>query len=61
MNEISIIASWLILSQILWLILSTTTFFSFYLFVVNSVFSQEYIHEKKIYEKLASEILVEGP
>ena len=57
MNEISIIASWLILSQILWLILSTTTFFSFYLFVVNSVFSQEYIHEKKIYEKLLKFLL----
>lgn len=57
LNEISIIASWLILSQILWLILSTTTFISFYLFVVNSIFSQEYIHEKKIYERLLKFLL----
>ena len=57
LNEISIIASWLILSQILWLILSTTTFISFYLFVINSVFSQEYIHEKKIYERLLKWLL----
>lgn len=57
LNEISIIASWLLLSQVLWLLLSTTTFISFYLFVVNSVFSQEYIHEKKMYEKLLKFLL----
>ena len=56
-NEISIIASWLLLSQVLWLILSTTTFISFYLFVMNSAFSREYIHEKKIYESLLNFLL----
>ncbi|KOG96644.1 Mdm32p [Saccharomyces eubayanus] len=57
LNEISIIVSWLLLSQVLWLILSTTTFISFYLFVMNSAFSQEYIHEKKIYESLLKFLL----
>ncbi|SCU88550.1 LAMI_0D10506g1_1 [Lachancea mirantina] len=42
-DEISTIFSWLIISQILWIVLGTTTFVSLVLFTFNTVFAKEMV------------------
>ena len=43
MDEISTLFSWLIISQIIWVILGTTTFVSLVLFTFNTVFAKEMV------------------
>lgn len=45
-EEISAIFSWLLLGNIVWILVGTTTFCSIILFAVNTVFAQEYIAER---------------
>lgn len=42
-NEISTMFSWLLISQILWIILGTTTFISILLLILNTVFAKEMV------------------
>lgn len=42
-NEISTMFSWLLISQILWIILGTTTFVSILLLIFNTVFAKEMV------------------
>lgn len=42
-DEISTIFSWLIISQIIWIVLGTTTFVSLVLFTFNTVFAKEIV------------------
>ncbi|KAK6521476.1 Mitochondrial distribution and morphology protein 31, mitochondrial precursor [Arthrobotrys conoides] len=43
MDEISAFFSWIILGNLAWIILGTTTFFSIGIWLVNTVFAQEYL------------------
>ncbi|KAF3906231.1 hypothetical protein ABW20_dc0101891 [Dactylellina cionopaga] len=43
MDEISAFFSWIILGNLAWIILGTTTFFSITIWLVNTVFAQEYL------------------
>ncbi|CCH58051.1 hypothetical protein TBLA_0A02520 [Henningerozyma blattae CBS 6284] len=42
-DEISAMFSWLIISQLIWIILGTTTFVSIILFFLNTVFAKEFV------------------
>ncbi|KAF3919423.1 hypothetical protein ABW21_db0208135 [Orbilia brochopaga] len=43
MDEISAFFSWIILGNLAWIVLGTTTFFSIAIWLVNTVFAQEYL------------------
>lgn len=42
-DDISAFFSWILVGNIIWILLGTTTFFSLVLFTMNTVFAQEYI------------------
>lgn len=44
-DDISAFFSWILVGNILWILLGTTTFFSILLYAINTVFAQEYIAE----------------
>lgn len=44
-DDLSALFSWILVGNIIWILLGTTTFFSLVLFTMNTVFAQEYIAE----------------